>query len=174
VDRLEGAREEQRLDIASLLASRRSWRWISGIGLPVLLASFVTVMLWTIDRVSNERARGGAVRGHDRIDPVQAQLLESYVHELLRHAGIDGKPLSITQGLGDAVPMSCGGGCTTSPECQGTGSCNYCYLGKCSSVLPAQPTRDAGVDAPGTLTEPKDTIASDTSKGPHYASVSNP
>lgn len=49
----------------------------------------------------------------------------------------------------DVVPMSCGGGCTTSGECQGVGRCNYCYLGKCSEILPAQPIppSDAGVDA---------------------------
>jgi len=47
------------------------------------------------------------------------------------------------------VPMSCGGACSSSTECQGIGSCNYCYFGRCTGTLPARPFPDvdAGVDA---------------------------
>jgi hypothetical protein len=89
IDNLETRVEEQRLDIASLLASRRAWRWIAGICLPMLLAAVTTVQLWAIDRVStSERATG---RSEATIEAIQFRLnlLEGYVHELLRHADID-------------------------------------------------------------------------------------
>lgn len=46
------------------------------------------------------------------------------------------------------VPMGCGSPCTTSGQCDELSNCRNCYLGKCSAVLPADPLRDAGVDAP--------------------------
>lgn len=174
MQRLADRDEEQQLDIASLLASRRSWRWIAGLGIPVLLTSIVVVMLWAVDRSSVSAERTGRAEATMESLLFRLNLLEGYVHELLRHAGLAGKPLSIVQTPdAAAVPMSCGGGCTTSPECQGTGRCNYCYLGKCSAVLPAEPTRDAGADAPVAPADP-DPLASDPSKGPHHALVSNP
>lgn len=38
--------------------------------------------------------------------------------------------------------------CDSSAECRGdSNGCIYCYNGQCSCTLPAQPIRDAGVDA---------------------------
>jgi hypothetical protein len=43
------------------------------------------------------------------------------------------------------APRACGGGCTTSSQCNAISSnCRSCFDGKCSSVLPADPVTDAG------------------------------
>lgn len=99
-DKLEARVEEHRLDIASLLASRRSWRWTLGLGLPVLLTSIVLVMLWSIDRVSvaAERAgetkakiEAGDVLNKARNDALEnlIRLLQQEVSQLRQRAGLE-------------------------------------------------------------------------------------
>jgi hypothetical protein len=91
IEKLDARLDAQQLDIASLLASRRAWRWIAGITLPVLLVAMTTVQLWMIDRVStSERAAGRSEATTESIQ-FRLNLLEGYVHELLRHAGLDAR-----------------------------------------------------------------------------------
>lgn len=51
------------------------------------------------------------------------------------------------------VPVSCGGPCSSSVECRAAfDDCRTCFGGHCSGTLPADPPKDAGVDAPGGTT----------------------
>jgi hypothetical protein len=80
--------QDLQLRVRSLEESRRAWRWIAGITLPVLLVAMTTVQLWMIDRVStSERAAGRSEATTESIQ-FRLNLLEGYVHELLRHAGL--------------------------------------------------------------------------------------
>lgn len=47
---------------------------------------------------------------------------------------------------------ACASSCSSSAECDRASACSYCSLGHCSRTLPADPTKDAGVDAPGGTT----------------------
>lgn len=58
---LERAGEYARLDIASLVASRRMWRWIVGILIPTLAGAMITVLLFSAERVSSSAERVGAM-----------------------------------------------------------------------------------------------------------------
>jgi hypothetical protein len=43
--------------------------------------------------------------------------------------------------------------CSSSAECQhNTDGCTFCYNAHCSCTLPAEPAKDAGIDAPGGTT----------------------
>jgi len=50
VQRMERHADEQTLHVASLLASRKAWRWIAGIAGPVLFSALVTVFLYSAER----------------------------------------------------------------------------------------------------------------------------
>lgn len=94
VTKLEDRHDEQRLDVASLLASRRSWRWIMALGVPPLLGALVVVMLWAVDRSSVSAGRTG--KAEATMDSLQKEvdLLRGYVHELQRNAGLNGGSIS--------------------------------------------------------------------------------
>lgn len=50
---------------------------------------------------------------------------------------------------GQVHPNACGTSCFISSQCDRVFSgCGECLFGQCTAVLPAQPTNDAGVDAP--------------------------
>ena len=85
-------------DVASLTASRRFWGWAAGLGVPALLGAAFTVLLWSADRVSASAERVG--RTEARLDSAfkLIDLLEAEVSELRRHAGLTGKPVTISQG----------------------------------------------------------------------------
>lgn len=111
---LEDNNEQQRLDIASLLASRRSWRWTLGLGLPVLLSSVVVVMLWSIDRVSVSSERTGRteaeIKATDTLNKARndalenlIRLLQQDVSQLRQRAGLDPRPSSDLPAFRDRV-----------------------------------------------------------------------
>lgn len=89
---------ELRLDVASLKASRRTWGWIAGLGIPALIGGAFLVMLWSVDNVRTSAERVGETKAEIKALGKLIDLLESDVAELRRHAGLDGKPVSITLG----------------------------------------------------------------------------
>lgn len=109
---LEDNDEQQRLDIASLLASRRTWRWALGLGLPVLLTSLVVVALWSIDRISVSSERAGRteaeIKATDTLNKARSEALENLIRllqqdvsQLRQRAGLE--PSSAMPALRDRV-----------------------------------------------------------------------
>lgn len=106
--------EQQRLDIASLLASRRSWRWIAGLGGPVLLTAMVAVGLWSIDRVTASAERTGRteaeIKATDTLNKARTdaienliRLLQQDISQLRQRAGLEPRPSSALPAFRDRV-----------------------------------------------------------------------
>lgn len=102
---LEENDEQQRLDIASLLASRRSWRVIAGVGIPAVLTAAVAVMLWSVDRVSASSERTGEtkakIEAHDKL----FELLEKGIDQLRQRTGLNSAPSSDIWTLPDKLSL---------------------------------------------------------------------
>lgn len=84
--------------VASLEDSRRSWRWIVGLGAPFVLA----IMLWAIDQVRTSSEHVGATRATIESFGKSLDKLDLDVRELrskiIKLSGVDPDPgLSIVQ-----------------------------------------------------------------------------
>jgi hypothetical protein len=153
IDRIDAFAREVRVE------RKRIRRWAIAAVLAAM-SSMGTLAIWAMGRAD----AAGAAREHaanvDRqISELKAELAELRAVIWKRFGLVpDSKDLSVTLGSvlpsdfqidDDVIPMSCDAPCTTSIQCQDAHTnCHYCYQGKCSSVLPAQPLVDGGVDAP--------------------------
>jgi hypothetical protein len=98
MERLEARDETREMDVASLTASRRFWKWTAGLGIPALLSAAFVLLLYSADKVSASAEHVGETRAEIRALSKLIDLLTAEVAELRRHAGLDSKPISISLG----------------------------------------------------------------------------
>lgn len=77
-------------EVASLSSSRKFWRWIAGLGLPSLAA----ILLYTAEKVTSGAEHTGKSDATMDIMQSRINLMESYIHELQRHAGMTSPPVT--------------------------------------------------------------------------------
>lgn len=144
--------------VKSLEDSRRFWRWVAGLGIPALLSAAIGVMLFAADRIYASAERVGETRAQIAALSEQIKSLKEEVLMLLKLSGIDKKagisishrpPASSSAGavLTAARQLTACGSrpCTTDSQCSDIfSSCRVCYLGVCTSTLPADPASAAG------------------------------
>lgn len=96
--RLEERDDTREIAVVRLTSSNRTWRWIAGICLPVVFAGLGAILAYSVERLETSALRAGKQEATSDELKGRVNLLESYIHELLRHAGLTGKPISISLG----------------------------------------------------------------------------
>jgi hypothetical protein len=93
----------QRLEarVGSLTASRKTSRWIVGLGLPVLLSAIFGLILYSADKIAANSERVGGTAAEMKALSRQIESLEREIGELravlLRLSGINSKPITIVR-----------------------------------------------------------------------------
>jgi hypothetical protein len=87
--RLEERDGERELAMVAEASSNRTWRWIAGICLPIVFAGLISLLAYSVSRIEASAMRAG--RQEATSDELRGRvlLLEGYIHELLRRAGLD-------------------------------------------------------------------------------------
>jgi len=78
--------------IASLEASRRSWRVVSAVGIPALIGAAMALMLWSADKITASSERVGETRAEIKSQGKQIELLQQEVLMLRKLSGLDLRP----------------------------------------------------------------------------------
>lgn len=88
------ARTEERDDareiaMVRMVSSNRTWRWIASICIPIVFAGLISLLAYSVSRIEDSALRAG--RQETTSDDLKGRvlLLEGYIHELLRHAGLN-------------------------------------------------------------------------------------
>lgn len=81
---VERTQESQGRDLASLTASRRMWRWIVGLGAPVLLTSLFAFVLSSADKISIAGERTGETRAKIEALDKRVEALDKRIDSLQR------------------------------------------------------------------------------------------
>lgn len=89
MERLEGRDEARELAMVAEASSNRTWRWIAGICLPIVFAGLISLLAYSVSRIEDSALRSGRQEATSDELKSRVLLLEGYIHELLRHAGID-------------------------------------------------------------------------------------
>lgn len=92
--------------VGALEASRAFWRWIAGIGIPLLVTASFLLLGYSVDKISASSANVGATA--TKIEDLEKtiasdkaglqrilDILEQDIRELRKHAGLDPKPITI-------------------------------------------------------------------------------
>lgn len=92
--------------VKSLEDSRSFWKWIAGLGIPILFAAAGAVLHDSMAEVAKNSERVGATAA--RIEALEKaiasdrssmdrliEMLEQDIRELRKHAGLDPKPISV-------------------------------------------------------------------------------
>jgi hypothetical protein len=93
LDTLEGDAAAQRTESALAAASRRTWRWIAGFAVPVLLGGMLALVGYAVGQISTSAEHVGETKAEIRALSKLIDLLEVEVAELRRHAGIAPTPI---------------------------------------------------------------------------------
>lgn len=80
--------------LASLEASRGFWRWVAGLGIPVLLSFTLGLLLYGAGAISTSAERAGETRAEIRALQEEVHNLRLKIDKL---AGVDQKPVTIVQ-----------------------------------------------------------------------------
>lgn len=87
--RLEERDDAREVAMVSLASSNRTWRWIAGICLPLVFAGLLSLLAYSVDRLEASALRAGRQEAMGDELKGRVLLLEGYIHELLRHAGLN-------------------------------------------------------------------------------------
>ena len=86
---------EERL--SSLEDSRRFWRWIAGLGLPVMATAMLTLGIWAAETIASSSERVGETAAEIRDLVKQVDRLERQIDLLLKLSGLNPKPVSVVR-----------------------------------------------------------------------------
>lgn len=89
--RLEERDDAREIAIVKMTSSNRTWRWLATICLPIVFLGLISLLGYSVSRIEDSALRAGRQEATSDELKGRVLLLEGYIHELLRHAGLSAR-----------------------------------------------------------------------------------